>query len=73
MFVLEGFIPDVDQARTSRGFAGSSTSTKQSGLTGDLRAWTSQTISAGTCRESNGIYRTVGIGPLLYVQFISAY
>ena len=58
---------NVDRAKASRVLAGTNTTAAFSGssstkscLSGDLRAWTSQTISAATSKESDGIYRKVG-------------
>ena len=60
---------NVNRANVSRVLAGSSPSTslvgssslKSSCLSGDLRAWTAKAISAATCKDSDSIYRRVGI------------
>jgi len=60
---------NVDRSKASRALGSSNPSTamstassvKSSSSTGGLRSWTSQAISAATSKESDSLYRKVGI------------
>ena len=59
-----GTVSNVDRAKAARAVVGSSTlaaCTGASSLSGDLRAWTSQAISAATGKQSDAIHRKVGL------------
>ena len=54
--------PKVTRALVSSAAMSTASSVKSSSSAGGLRAWTSQPVSATTSKESDALYRKVGIG-----------